>query len=224
MGLVGGIVVAILVWWRLRRWPAAPMRWPCIATTSVFVLGMLLMVPPVRSVVFVALPTIPWAIAGSALATWVLARICSNWPRIALLTREQVFWRTFLVTVPLVGMAAQDRYSEFGLTQIWLQPIVLMGVTMLASVLPNLRRPVRYLVALGAGIDFLIGILLHFSLQHAITGLSQQASVNLHDKQSAGVTFWGDHLSSVAPAIQIGLVMGAVALLVLISRPARRRA
>lgn len=202
------------------------MRIDCLMGSVALIVGLLLFVGPVRSVVFVALPTLPWAIAGAAVAACTLTRVCSNWraSSLAPLTPEQRFWRSFLLIVPLLGMAAQDRLSEFGLTQIWLQPIVLMGVALLAASLPRLKPSVRWLIAMGVAVDFLLGVLLHFALQRATTSLSQQGEVNLADKLGANVRFWGDHVpDTAAGVIEAGLLLAAAAMCIRLARSPRRR-
>lgn len=223
MGCVGGIVAAWLAYRLLRR-PAAPrMNYACVAAALIVLLGVLA-IPRVRDVTFIALPNVALVIGAIALATCGLARICSNLRAGAdplALSPEQQFWRWFLFVVPLLAIAAQDRSSEFGVTHICLQPLALLGVTLLAAALPMLPRVVRVIVAAGAVLDFAIGVFLHFASQHAdprAAGLLDQAVANWDEKRAAGLAFVGDHLVGVSPMIEAAVVIGALALIVLILR------
>jgi hypothetical protein len=226
MGCIGGIVAAWLAYRLLRRRGAPKMNYAC-AGGALFMLLAVLAIPRVRDVVFVALPNVPLVIVAIALATYALARICTNaragGPSPS---PEQRFWRWFVFVVPLLAIAAQDRSSEFGVTHICLQPLTLLGVTLVAAALPELPRYIRALVAAGAAVDFLLGIFLHFSLQHAdphAAGLLDQAVANWSEKQAAGLTFVGDHLAGVALLLQSALVAGAVVLVVLLWRFSQAR-
>jgi hypothetical protein len=229
MGCVGGIVAAWLAYLLLRRPAAPPINYACAAGALVLLLGVLA-IPRVRDVFFVALPNVPLVIVASALVTYGLARICTNIRASAdplSLSPEQRFWRWFLFVVPLIAIAAQDRSSEFGVTHICLEPLTLLGVTLVAAMLPNLPRWTRVLIAAGAAVDFAIGVLLHFALQHAdprAAGLLDQAVANWDEKRSAGLTFVGDHVAATgALMIEAALLIGAAALIALILRPVGSR-
>jgi hypothetical protein len=230
MGSVGGMVAAWLTFRLLARRKAPKLNVTCAAGALVIVLA-LLAVPVVRDVVFVALPNVPLVVVAVAIATWALARACTNVRHragLAPLRPERRFWRRFLIIVPLVGIAAQDQYTDFGLVHICLQPVTLMGVTLVAAAAATLSRRVRLLLAAGAAVDFLLGIFLHFSLQRytfedpAAHGLLDQAARNWNDKQAAGLVFVGDHLpAGAAPVIQAALLAGAAGAILILIRARR---
>jgi hypothetical protein len=257
MGCVGGVIVAYLTMRELRRCDGrerevakprrargedqanrflrgfAPSRshstlsLMCITISAVGTCG-LLYVPAVRNIAFIALPNIFLVATAVAVATFALAAACSSRRRVRPpLRREQKFWRWFLIVAPVIGIAAQDQYTDFGLMHICNQPIVLLGLTLLAAALPALPPIARWLLATGLAIDFAIGILLHFSLQRLTFengqthGLLRQARINWLEKQSAGLTFWGDHFAPGAAVLQAAIVVAAVALLWLIVRSPR---
>jgi hypothetical protein len=78
------------------------------------------------------------------------------------------FWVWFaagtgLLSIAVVSMPAPDRW---GLTHVGLQPLVMVGLAWLASALPELNRGLRGWLAVGLAVDFCLGIVLQFRVQH----------------------------------------------------------
>jgi membrane protein DedA with SNARE-associated domain len=106
-----------------------------------------------------------------------------------------------------------------------MQPLAIMSIVLLAVNLPAMSLWFRVVAVLGMTIDFFLGILLHFHMQYHIftpshdSGLVEQAKLNWLEKQTAGLTFVGDHFPTIRPVIEAILVMGFA---LIVSRVLRR--
>lgn len=129
------------------------------------------------------------------------------------------FWIGFLVFCTLVGIAAHGPREYFGLANISQQPMILMGIALLAGSLPRLARQVRWLGVIGAAADFLLGIFLHFRLENRVfdepgPSLSRRSFNNWLAKQQESLTYFGDHFPpALTTAIQLVLLAAAAYLL-----------
>jgi len=137
--------------------------------------------------------------------------------------RDRNFWSLFVLILSIVGIAAVSEKNEWGLAHICLQPLVLMGVVLVAATLPTLPPSLRVLALTGYVVDFALGILLHFNAENRIfqlvpgpggekmvlntAGLSSQSAVNWGAKEIRGWVFWGDHFVGLATPIQASLVL-----------------
>jgi hypothetical protein len=144
--------------------------------------------------------------------------------------RDRAFWYPLAATVLVLGIATVGSKLDLGLAHVCLQPIVLIGVVFAATALPSLPRRVQAIALAGALVDFLVGILLHFDLQHRVfemapdatgrmvvrntAGLSMAAAFNWKEKAVRGLVFWGDRCGDVAAAgVEILLVLTVLVLL-----------
>jgi len=143
--------------------------------------------------------------------------------------RDRSFWSLFVLTLSVVGIAAVSEKNEWGLAHICLQPLVLMGIVLVAATLPALPPSLRVLALAGYAVDFALGILLHFNAENHIfqlvpgpggqsmvlntAGLSSQSAVNWGSKEIRGWVFWGDHFVGLATPIQASLVLVLALLL-----------
>jgi hypothetical protein len=222
MGCVGSTLVLWLTFRALRHARPAKIRIAPVLVASIIMLALLYF-GPVRNMVFIALPNMPLAVAGALLAAMVLAWIYSNYrAQVPPLRAQQRFWWGLLIIVPLISFAAQDAYAELGVFNICLQPLALIGLTLLGSALPGLGWPLRILLAVGCAIDFVLGILLQFHLQSLTFengqthGLLAQPIINWNEKRALGLSYIGDHFAGLRLAIEIALILGAALLIALL--------
>jgi hypothetical protein len=137
----------------------------------------------------------------------------------------RVFWLTFVVLTLIGGLAVVGEKDYFGLAHLCLQPLVLLGATFLAVNLPALPLVGRCVVALGAAVDFTVGVLLHLTIENiTIEQMYEQggqivvplhklpiyyvAQESLKFKLSNTLTFLGDKpFSFFQLALSVGCVL-----------------
>ena len=229
VGSLAGLVVAGLLWRDL-----APVRRP--ATSPLYALGAvafvisLMYIPPARNVLVYALPSGWLLVTGMGVLTFVLASLCRNVHGRAGFAPEQRFWRGLIACSFVVSIAAWDSTSDVGIAHICMQPLAYMGVVLLAVHLPAVPTWLRAVAVIGMAIDFALGVLLHFHMQHQIftpahdPGLVEQAKLNWLEKQAAGFTFVGDHFAAIGPVIEGVIVIGFIVAVWYVVRSARWRA
>jgi hypothetical protein len=159
---------------------------------------------------------------GGLIVLWLLAR--RSWPRSPGSAPELRFW-LFLVTVGAVfSIATNPAVDPYGVAHVCSQPLVLLGLVFLAARLSALPRWCRVLAAVGVAVDFLLGIFLHFSLEHWQLGtttvgttrimsldagmLNVTAIGNLVGKETLAAAFWGDHFAGHLPWLQAAALVG----------------
>ncbi len=79
--------------------------------------------------------------------------------------RTRWFWGWFVGGVIVLGVAVHGARDTWGLAHICLQALVLLGLLYLAARWATLGRGWRCALAVGAVIDFFLGIALHFAVQ-----------------------------------------------------------
>lgn len=79
--------------------------------------------------------------------------------------RSRWFWTYFSGGVILLGVAVHGARDTWGLAHICLQALVVLGLGYLAAHWATLGRGWRVALAVGAALDFLLGIALHFAVQ-----------------------------------------------------------
>ena len=122
------------------------------------------------------------------------------------------FWLFFLPFIYFVGIAVNGNWEPFGVAQVTHQPMALMGLAFLASLLADLLPSLFALVIAGCCVDYLMGILLQFnrqSLTYPVTATSAGETEYLI-KVQRGYVFWGDHFSHLLIGFQVMSVAGAV--------------
>ncbi len=133
------------------------------------------------------------------------------------------FWGLFIAFCTITGIAAHGGFDQYGLAHISLQPLVILGIIFLSVKIWNCTKKIKFLFLTGLLIDFLFGILLHFSLLNRVfhiektdTGqifltmpnaLSFHAALNWYTKERNNLVFWGDFFSSAVTPIQISLLI-----------------
>ena len=127
----------------------------------------------------------------------------------------RAFWAWGIVLVVVLGIAVVGGPVDQGLAHICLQPLVLMLLAFAAARLTGLRPALRTVILVGAVIDFVFGIVLHFLLLHRDlpAGLGTVEAFNLQIKHRVGLVFLGDVGSSWATAVIGAMIAGGVVML-----------
>jgi hypothetical protein len=109
-----------------------------------------------------------------------------------------------------VGIAVNPDASWVGVWDICGQPMTLLGIAFLCSSFLQLPLPLRWLGLVGCGVDFLVGIFLHFVLENRAQGefLSKWAHINYAEKVSENLTYIGDRFAVFAPLFAALLLLG----------------
>lgn len=184
----------------------------------------------VRDYVFTLLQTNLILAVGSVagpVVLWLLVRAARR--PAASRPREFGFWAAFVAVCTVVTIATHPTLDSYGVAHVCSQPLVILGVVFLAANFGQLPSPARWLITLGCSLDFLAGILLHFSLQHQIVEtirtpardvlhlqtntLNESAAGNAFVKGVFNLNFLGDHALVPLLAMQL-LVLVFFSLLV----------
>jgi hypothetical protein len=134
------------------------------------------------------------------------------------------FWTAFVVFNVAIGIAVHGSRDTVGLAHICLQPLVVIGVALLAARFGEWPIAIRVLAILGMVIDLALGVVLHFWFQSASFGQAQAGGgslglsradllvgsvyANWKLKEKEGLAFLGD---AVAPAAWV--ILGLLAAL-----------
>lgn len=79
---------------------------------------------------------------------------------------EGRFWTIFVSATLVIGILVNGRYDIYGLANVCLQPLVVLGLVYLGAQLPGLSRALRVACLAGAIVDGVLGIALHFWVEH----------------------------------------------------------
>jgi hypothetical protein len=154
-------------------------------------------------------------------------------------SKERSFWIFFILFTFIVGIAVNPETEVFGCAHVTLQPLALMGVTLVSAWLASLSLPLFRFAILGLALDYILGILLHFERESHVfatlpdpvlgkkivmdTSLGSQAFLEYAAKLSQGYVFWGDHFAPISSILKIASALIAVmALLYLLEFRARQ--
>jgi hypothetical protein len=141
------------------------------------------------------------------------------------------FWMNVVGVGGGLGIAIHGGRVVHGVAHVGLQPLIVMGLTLLAAGFLRLPRWLRCAVALALVADTALGILLHFRMQMnifpltAVSGggtiialspglLNITAIKNYLSGQCDGVVFWGDHFRALGWMLALAAVvwLGAAVL------------
>lgn len=120
------------------------------------------------------------------------------------------FWVWFVVGAVLLGVGLLGERNPWGLAHLDLQPLILLGLVLVASAWSTLSKPLRLLLVLGLGWDFAVGVLLHFAYEHWYAAVLTASYVNWRLKQDQQLTFIGDGwpaLLFIAEALLLALIL-----------------
>lgn len=149
------------------------------------------------------------------------------------------FWIGLIATATLLGVAAVGEPDRNGVAHICLQPLTLIGLSLLAGRFRLLRPAFQLILLIGLAIDVGLGVLLQFRMQSlaihfATVGpsdiiplsnglLNVQAVRNSLFRMSQGLPFFGDHFTSIQTACFIAIAVGFAIAFYLAARAAFSR-
>jgi hypothetical protein len=165
---------------------------------------------------------------GSAGGVIIIYLLCAKLWR----ARRGAFWIYFLVGSVLLGIAVHGDFAGYGVAQICLAPVVLLGISFLAAMIWRMNAAVRVVLLASVAVDLALGIFLQFycsscvfhfvdprhSAQISIDAdtMSPIAFVNYTWKMHTGFSFLADH---VPAAVSFGgVVVIGVGMLLMTAR------
>ncbi len=122
------------------------------------------------------------------------------------------FWAWFVPGAVVLGIGVVGERHTWGLVHLDLQPVILLGLVVIAAAWPTISKPLRVLMILGLGCDFALGVALHFAYEHWLLPLlfvNTVGNFNWGFKQEHQLAFVGDYWPSplfVAEALLLCLV------------------
>jgi hypothetical protein len=143
--------------------------------------------------------------------------------------RRRAAWALAIMSAVTLGIIVHSGRDEWGLAHICLQPLVLLGLTLLASHWESLHSVWRRTIVAGATLDVALGITLHFGAQsflldqwlapersatETLFSYSPHAAANLRAKIHHQWVFFGDSLA--VHGTELLLFLCAVLLLALV--------
>jgi hypothetical protein len=147
---------------------------------------------------------------------------------------EKRFWIFFTLFGFIVGVIAVPDGPYYGVAHVALQPLALIGLTLVAAWLPRMEPTLFWIVFVGLVVDYCLGIYLHFEFQSRVfqTVLRPNAGRPIVPPDDAvgagqddyavklayGYRFWGDQLRAVIPMLKTVSAVIAVYLLYRIYR------
>jgi hypothetical protein len=109
---------------------------------------------------------------------------------------ELYVWTALVLGAITLGIAVHGGRAPGGLTNICLQPLVVLGVALVAAAYGRISPRLRAVLLAGAVFDVCVGILLHFFFQHRIDPSTYASRQNWALKKQEKLTFLSDSLSS----------------------------
>jgi len=167
--------------------------------------------------------------AFGSLGWLAIAREAVRPPRTA-----AVFWGALVGGIVAVSFTTYMEPGYFGIAQLCLQPVVLLGLAFLASRWEGLGRSWRAVVIAGCGIDLCLGIALNFAVEdlafdrwlHPSLGLPEVsrgysliAQTNMDAKESTHLRFFAD---LVPPGQGVVVVLLGAILCLAVARSRRK--
>jgi hypothetical protein len=140
-----------------------------------------------QSNLFLALGSAGWLIA--ILQAIKLARHTAD-------KRLLYFWVWFVAGGVVLAIGVVGEQRPWGVAQLGLQPVILLGLVLIAAAWPTISKPLRLLMLLGLSCDFALGLALHFAYEHWIypsESIHTVGDFNWRLKQDYQLAFIGDH-------------------------------
>lgn len=174
--------------------------------------------------------TFAWGLFAWIPLTWVMLRQLSN-----AAGSIRFFWISFTLISIGLGIAVHGSREEFGVAHVCLQPIILIGLTLLATGLVSLPLWTRYVTAGFMVIDVVLGILLQcrmemqriYLVRHlgadilplSDSLLSPTAIQNSTGRISLNMVYWADHFAMIAAStfVAFAVVLGIALFVCLIT-------
>jgi hypothetical protein len=106
-------------------------------------------------------------------------------------TPEQIFWRILIGAGVVLGVAVVGEQDVFGVGHLTLLSLQVIGLTMIAAVIPWRRTTLIAIVLAGCAVDFSLGVLLHVHIE----GLDNSAGNDVFP----GAEFAAGRIQAAAP-------------------------
>ncbi len=160
---------------------------------------------------------------GGLLVCWLLLRKAKADLDYRFNSSLRTFWCAFVIFCWFLGIAVHPTVEDFGVWNICGQPLTLLGIAFLAASYKTLPKWLQRLALVGCGIDFAVGVWLHFALENRPGGelLSNWALRNAADKASANLTYLGDHVAGLwllSEALLLSLFCGTFYRMLLVTK------
>jgi 4-amino-4-deoxy-L-arabinose transferase-like glycosyltransferase len=130
--------------------------------------------------------------------------------------RERRFWWAFIPFSILVGIAIDGETSPSGVANICLQPLVYLGVALVAARYILLSRGARILIWAGVLTDFILGIALEVHMESQMRMWAR--TPNWDWKQREHLVYLGDLLETSATTVRAVLLVAALCGLAYLGR------
>jgi hypothetical protein len=108
------------------------------------------------------------------------------------------FWAWFVPGAVFLGIGAVGERHQWGLAHLDLQPVILLGLIVVAAAPLSISKPLRVLMYLGMSCDFVLGVALQFAYEHWLVPLLLVHTVGYFNwgfKQKHQLIFIGDYPS-----------------------------
>jgi hypothetical protein len=147
-------------------------------------------------------------------AGWLIAVLQAS--RLALRVVEKsllYFWAWLVPGAVVLGIGVVGERDLWGLAHFDLQPVILLGLILVAAAWPTISKPLRLLMFLGLSCDLALGMALHFAYEHwlfPLESVSAAGYFNWRLKQDHQLAFIGDYWPCpllVAEALLLCLVL-----------------
>lgn len=146
--------------------------------------------------------------AGAILAAFLLYAALTDKRRPR---NQRLFWISMVLFVGVLGIAVNGTPDWYGYAHIVLQPLIYMGVCLVAAGVHSLRPAWRYLLLAGLFVDFWVGIFLQLSLEsytgQDVLSLSPAAISNFDMKLRGHMVLLGDHVGDIGGILQAILIL-----------------
>jgi hypothetical protein len=120
------------------------------------------------------------------------------------------FWAWFVGGAVVLGVGVVGERNPWGLTHLDLQPVIMLGLVLVAAAWPAISKPLRLLMLLGLSCDLALGVVLHFAYEHWFLAVFRAGYVNWRLKQDHQLAFIGDFWPGplfIAEALLLCLVL-----------------
>ena len=140
-----------------------------------------------------------FGLAGCVLVPLLFVRCLRQWSGGAP-PRERTFWMVLVAVGVTLSLAVIGPRDHYGVAHIGMQPIVQLGLALLAVGLPSVSQRLRRVLIAGLAVDVALGIAAHLYLEGSVEEWA--ADYNLEVKNANGLVFLGDWMTPLAGLLQ----------------------